>query len=254
MPSADARTGGASRDVRFHSGDIALAGTYVDVVGPPAGALILSGSGKLDRDSNSSRFRGGVSKALADALENRGVASLRYDKRGAGQSQGALLNCSMSDNYADARAALGWLAGAPRRSARRHRPQRGRAACRPSGYRGGGRRRGGPHSVRRPQGPRRSSSGRRSRSSPSSRGSSKAILKVLRIDPLRSQRKAFERIRSSSADVVPIQGKRMNARWIREFLDYDPVPVFGRLSSLSSPPSANRTCRCHRRILRVSRS
>jgi fermentation-respiration switch protein FrsA (DUF1100 family) len=59
---------------------------------------------------------------------------------------------------------------------------------------------------------------------------SKAILKLLHIDPLRTQRKAFERIRFTGANVVRIQGTRMNARWIREFLDYDPAPVFERVS------------------------
>ena len=39
----------------------------------------------------------------------RGVASLRYDKRGAGQSSGDFLQASLSDNYSDAAAATGWL-------------------------------------------------------------------------------------------------------------------------------------------------
>src|SRR5262249_56930779 len=59
----------------------------------------------------------------------------------------------------------------------------------------------------------------------------KAILRVLRIDPLESQQKALRRIRSTSADSLRIQGKRQNARWLREFMDYDPGPVFERVHS-----------------------
>jgi hypothetical protein len=29
--------------------------------------------------------------------------------------------------------------------------------------------------------------------------------------------------------VIRVQGKKLNARWFREFLDYDPAPVFERV-------------------------
>ena len=57
----------------------------------------------------------------------------------------------------------------------------------------------------------------------------RAILKLLHIDPLKSQRKALERIRSTSTDAVRIQGKKVNARWLRQFMDYDPVPILQRI-------------------------
>jgi uncharacterized protein len=57
----------------------------------------------------------------------------------------------------------------------------------------------------------------------------KAILELLHIDPLKSQRKAFERLRSTSADAVRIQAKKVNARWLRQFMDYDPVPIMKRI-------------------------
>jgi uncharacterized protein len=38
------------------------------------------------------------------------VPSLRYDKRGAGQSGGDYFEAGMTENYADACAAVGWLA------------------------------------------------------------------------------------------------------------------------------------------------
>lgn len=57
----------------------------------------------------------------------------------------------------------------------------------------------------------------------------RAILELLRVDPLRSRQKAFVRLRSTSADSLRIQGKKLNARWLREFMDDDPVPIFTRI-------------------------
>jgi pimeloyl-ACP methyl ester carboxylesterase len=59
--------------------------------GPFPVALIISGSGPVDRDGNSPK-RGldtNCYKLLAGALAQRGIATLRYDKRGVGQSAAA---------------------------------------------------------------------------------------------------------------------------------------------------------------------
>ena len=53
-------------------------------------ALIIAGSGPTDRDGNSS-VTGGKNnslKMLAEELTLRGIATLRYDKRGTGESSG----------------------------------------------------------------------------------------------------------------------------------------------------------------------
>jgi pimeloyl-ACP methyl ester carboxylesterase len=58
-----------------------------------AGAVIIAGSGPTDRDGNSPQIvRGSSYRMLADGLAAQGVATLRYDKRGAGQSFAALGN------------------------------------------------------------------------------------------------------------------------------------------------------------------
>ncbi len=54
----------------------------------------------------------------------------------------------------------------------------------------------------------------------------KFIIRLIHLDPLKSQKKAFGRIRLSSASSLRIQGKKQNAHWLREFLDYDPTPSF----------------------------
>ena len=52
-----------------------------------------------------------MTKQVTEALAGARVASLRYGKRGVGASTGDYLRAGMADNLADARAALGWLAG-----------------------------------------------------------------------------------------------------------------------------------------------
>jgi len=56
--------------------------------GPLPVALIVSGSGPTDRDGNSTLLpgRNDSLKLLAEGLATRGIASLRYDKRGVGAS------------------------------------------------------------------------------------------------------------------------------------------------------------------------
>lgn len=50
---------------------------------PPI-ALLIAGSGPTDRDGNGPNLSPATLKKLAAAFEARGIASLRYDKRGAG--------------------------------------------------------------------------------------------------------------------------------------------------------------------------
>jgi len=50
-------------------------------------ALLIAGSGPTDRDGNNPMGRNDSLKRLAQALASSGIASLRYDKRGVGQSR-----------------------------------------------------------------------------------------------------------------------------------------------------------------------
>lgn len=67
-------------------GDALLRGTLLTPVsiGKPPVALIIAGSGPTDRDGNSPLMPGKTNslKMLAEGLAGRGIASLRYDKRG----------------------------------------------------------------------------------------------------------------------------------------------------------------------------
>ena len=50
-------------------------------------ALIIAGSGPTDRDGNNPQAKTDAYKLLAAALAARGIATLRYDKRGVGASR-----------------------------------------------------------------------------------------------------------------------------------------------------------------------
>src|SRR3954447_4645452 len=96
-------------------GDPPLAGTLTlperDL--PVPAVLIASGSGPLDRDSNHRRARFDVTRQLAHALAEGGLASLRYDKRGVGGSPGDWRTAGLHDNVDDLARARDALAARP---------------------------------------------------------------------------------------------------------------------------------------------
>lgn len=80
--------------------------------GPVPAVLILAGSGPVDRDGNLPGLRSDALKMLAGQLAEQGIASLRIDKRGIGQSLADTTNEAdlRFDTYVtDALAWLGFL-------------------------------------------------------------------------------------------------------------------------------------------------
>jgi uncharacterized protein len=60
-------------------------------------------------------------------------------------------------------------------------------------------------------------------------GLSKWAVRLLHIDVAKSQQKALNRIRSSGTAVVRVQGRKVNAAWMRQFVAYDPAPDLARV-------------------------
>jgi len=89
--------------------DVTLAGTLTLPKGPGPfpGVLLVAGSGPQDRDASIANHRPFL--LLADALTRKGMAVLRYDKRGIGRSTGNLDSATTMDLAADAEAALAFL-------------------------------------------------------------------------------------------------------------------------------------------------
>ena len=76
-------------------------------------ALVLNGSGPLDRNSNMPDQVLDIANTLASALADHGVASFRFDKRGVGESGGDYVTTGFERETDDAAAALAVLRGAP---------------------------------------------------------------------------------------------------------------------------------------------
>ena len=62
-------------------------------------------------------------------------------------------------------------------------------------------------------------------------GLNKAIIKLFRIDISKAHQKQLEKIKRSTKDWYRVQGiQKLNARWMREFLAYDPAEDLANIS------------------------
>jgi alpha-beta hydrolase superfamily lysophospholipase len=196
---------------------------------------MLPGSGQTDRDDNAKRLALNVFPPLSAAIEEQGIATFRYDKRGVGGSEGDYLTSDFDDRVTDAVAAVEWL---------RARPEVDAARVFALGHSEGAlisvRLAAGAVPAAGPvaglvllAGSARTGEqillwqGRQIAGSLT--GVSKWVVRLLRIDVLKSQRKALNRIRSSSASVIRVQGRKLNAAWMRQFMAYDPAPDLARV-------------------------
>lgn len=80
--------------------------TRPDADGRHPAALLVNGSGPIDRDSAMPGLALGLGRALAVALADHGYGLLRCDKRGVGASGGDYLSSGFHDECRDAAAAL----------------------------------------------------------------------------------------------------------------------------------------------------
>ena len=107
--------GVSEETLTFESAGLSFAGTLAtpEGEGPFPAALFLHGSGPVDRDGNALGMAMDAYRQLARGLAQVGIASLRFDKRGVGASEGDLSVAAMSDLLDDAAAALDALRSAP---------------------------------------------------------------------------------------------------------------------------------------------
>jgi pimeloyl-ACP methyl ester carboxylesterase len=100
-----------NRDVRFENttSHNQLAGTLSvpNSKGPFPAAVLIAGTGQNTRDEDVWGHK--VFAVLADALARKGIAVLRYDKRGVGGSTGDYDAATTVDFISDAQAAVTWL-------------------------------------------------------------------------------------------------------------------------------------------------
>jgi len=82
LAAMSARVSAEEAVIRVGAIDAVLT-TPADVEKPPV-ALLIAGSGSTDRDGNGPQIKPATLKKLAEQLAARQIATLRYDKRGAG--------------------------------------------------------------------------------------------------------------------------------------------------------------------------
>lgn len=96
-----------TREITFNDDTVRLSGTLTVPKGVKHApvAIILSGTGKQDRDGTMAGHK--MFAAIADYLSSRGIAVFRFDDRGTGKSTGVYETATTEDFANDGLAALG---------------------------------------------------------------------------------------------------------------------------------------------------
>jgi len=201
--------------------------------------LLIQDSGPLDRNQNSVQIQQNVLSAIATELASNGVASVRFDKRGCGASEGNFDATGHSDLVADAQAWLDYL---------HHNSPLANTDTYVLGH--------GEGSIIAPQlltanpflkgqiliSPflenyeiiiRRQAENALKEINEMTGFKGRAIRFFLRLsgDQIAKQRKLIERIRGSKKDIIKIKKQVINAKWIREMVNLDASEIHTKVSA-----------------------
>jgi pimeloyl-ACP methyl ester carboxylesterase len=211
------------REVSFYSGPHILTGTLTlpDAQGTFPGVLLVPGSGQVDRNENAKKLA-----ITAMNLAKKGIATLRYDKRGVGESQGDFWETGFYDNVSDAAVALHFLkfneyiqpdyvfvlghsegAVIATRLAGTGADVAGVILLAGTAESG--------EEVMLWQGEQVANG---------MHGLNGFLIKALHVDIQKAQRQQLEKIKHSTREWYRVQlFAKLNAKWMREFLEYNPV-------------------------------
>ena len=225
MNSQPAQT--IQRKISFQSGPLTLEGTFLlpgaDRKYPAV--LLLPGSGQVDRDENTSKLAINVMREMANHLASQGIATFRYDKRGVGASQGDYWTTGFLDRVSDAEAALAWLKSQDQIQADKvfllgHSEGSGisvRLAGSGADVAG----------VILLAGWARPSQDmlvwQAEQVVPGMRGINGWLIRTLHVNIRKAQLKQFDKIKRSKKDMYRQLYVKVNAKWLREFLNYNPA-------------------------------
>jgi len=222
-------------EIRFMSDGLKLGGKLAlpDGTPPWPAVLLIPGSGPVDRNENAGRMKINAFYEIAASLAEHGFASLRYDKRGVGASQGEWISTGFDEGVGDAVEALRFLRARSRvvadrvfvlghsegavistRMAAEDPSLAGVVLVAGSAKSGEATRRW--QAVQVAQG---------------MTGLNGWLIRALHIDVVKAQQKALDKIKASKKDWYRQQLiAKVNAKWFREFLAYDPAVDLARIT------------------------
>ena len=216
------------REVSFPSNGLKLSGTVTvpDKDGNFPAVLFIPGSGQVDRDENHKKLRLNVFHDLAESLCACDFASLRYDKRGVGASSGNYWKTGFYDNIGDAQAAMAFLKEQERIDSNRifllgHSEGAyiaTKIAADSTDMSGiillAGGAQSGEETLK----------WQALKVVDGMKGLNKWLINVLHLNVAKSQQKQIDKIKKSHKDWIRVQLiVKLNAKWMREFLAYNPV-------------------------------
>jgi len=216
------------KDIHFTSGTVQIAGT---VVSPDSDdmfpmVLLIPGSGQIDRDENHKKIHINIFREIANFLAEHNIATLRYDKRGIGASGGNYWETGFHDNVSDALAAIDFL-----KMQDNVQPDRifllghsegafiaTKLASEEVGVAGvilvSGAKKSGEETLK----------WQALQVTKSMKGINRWLIRLLRINVAKAHQKQLDNIKKSIKDYYRVQLiTKLNAKWMREFLAYDPA-------------------------------
>jgi len=216
------------REIEFLSSDIRLRGTLSlpDESKKYPAALLIPGSGQVDRNENARHMPINIFGQMACFLAENGVACLRYDKRGIGESGGDFWQTGFLDNAADASAALDSLKQygeiEPGRVVLLGHSEGALIATRLAASKTriagiillAGAAQPGEDVLK----------WQAEQVVKGMKGFNAWLIRLLRIDVAKAQQKQLQMIKNSSRDSYRVQlFTRINAKWMRQFMAYNPA-------------------------------
>ena len=223
------------REINFPSKGFQIAGTFSV---PDSGSnlpavLLIPGSGQIDRNENHKKLRLNLFNELSDYLTGKGFAVLRYDKRGVGSSSGNYWETGFYDNISDVLSALEFLRNQNEINASRiFLLGHSEGAFISTNIAGQGANisgivllAGGAHSGEE------TLKWQALKVVEGMKGLNKWLINIFHLDVAKSQQKQLDKIKKSTKDYYRIQMiSKLNAKWMREFLMYDPSEDFSRIN------------------------
>ncbi len=195
-------------------------------------ALLIAGSGQVDRNENCRKISINATREIAHYLADHNVVSLRYDKRGVGTSDGNYWETGFYDNVYDAEAAIEFL---------KCHPKVKKNAVFIIGHSGGAliatilaTNRTDIAGITLLAGTAQIGESvlkwQAKQVLDGLRGINKFLINLLRIDVAKAQQKQIDKIKNSSRLWYRVKYiTKLNAKWFREFMAYNPAEDYSKI-------------------------